>query len=68
MTRSIAVLFCGAWLVCLWCHRAVLRAGGLTVRGYWWVASRYPRRAERLKEPRRPADAPRRRSIAWFPD
>jgi hypothetical protein len=66
MTRSIAVLFCG--LACLWCHRAGLWAVGLTVSGYAWVASRYPRRAERLKEPCRPADAPRRRSIAWFPD
>jgi hypothetical protein len=70
MTRPIAVLFCSLWLMCVWCYRAVLRVGGLTVRGYCWVASRY-RRSARPKEPRnhhRPTGAPRRRSIAWFPD
>ncbi len=46
------LLFCGAWLACLWGHRSVLKAGGLSLRGYWAEASRHRRRAASFKNPR----------------
>jgi hypothetical protein len=58
-------LFLGAVLVC-WCgHRRVLRAGGLSLRGFWRAARRAYRAAARQKDPRyyaaaRSAAKPRR--------
>jgi len=52
LTRALDfVLFTGAWLICLWGHRSVLSAGGLTFRRYWNVASKYRSRAARIKNP-----------------
>jgi hypothetical protein len=46
------VLFVGAWLVCYWGHRHVLRAGGQDTLGYWRAASAHRRRAAAAKDPR----------------
>ena len=65
------VLFAGITLAVWVGHRRALRAGGFTLRRFWRSAWAKMGQAWRIMDPagyRWSAEAPRARSIPWFPD
>jgi hypothetical protein len=71
MGAAHRVLFAGTTLAIWAMHRRALRAGGFTFRRFWRSAWAKMGHAWRMMNPaayRWPAEAPRARPIAWFPD